>query len=79
MTDSQKQWLSEHPKFKVWSPHPWVTLKSWTDVGYLTPDGRVIPDGKHSGWGGLHLISTDDTLYVVPKGSTKVGREYDMV
>lgn len=78
MTNEQKEWLNENPRFSVWKPQPIVSIKSWTDVGFVSPDGRFIPDGK-----GVPfirgIISSGDTLYVVPKNSVKVGREYHVV
>ena len=77
MTDDQNKWLATKPEFDVWRPHGAVSFYGWTDVGYLTPDGRFIPDGTTHGWAyPTHLMSSGDTLYVVPKGSVKVGREY---
>lgn len=77
MEERQTNWLSENPKFSVWRSHGAVSICGWADVGYLTPDGRFIPDGTAHGWAyPMHLMSSGDTLYVVPKGSVKVGREY---
>lgn len=47
----------------------------WADVSWLCPSGRLIPDGGMPGFGKGTLISAGDTLYVLPKGSIKVGRE----
>lgn len=78
MTDGQVQWMTDNPRFKSWRPKGIVTTTGWTDVGYVTPAGEFIPDGK-----GVpfmpNLISTEDALYMVPKGCIKVGREYAIV
>jgi hypothetical protein len=69
--------MVEHPRFKHWRPQGAVSIYGWTEVGYLMPDGKFVPDGKHYYWGGgLHLMGSGDTLYVMPKGAMKVGREF---
>jgi hypothetical protein len=77
MTDAQKKWMSDHPKFKFWQPHGVMSLYGWTDVGFLMPDGKLVPDGEHHNWAWpMHLMSSGGTLYVMPKEATKVGREF---
>lgn len=78
MTPAQQEWLKASGH-KPWRPHYAVTIYQWTDVGYVFPDGRFVPEGTHHGWARpLHLMSSGDTLYVVPKDAIKVGREYMM-
>lgn len=76
MTYGQTKWMVEHPGFKHWRPQGIVSIYGWTDVGWLMPSGKFVPDGEHRYWGGLHTMSSGDTLYVMPKGAWKVGREF---
>lgn len=79
MTAEQKKWLEEHPGFKNWGPKGIVSLYHWTDVGYVFPNGTFVPEGQHHGWAWpMHLMSSGDTLRVIPKDAVKVGREYMM-
>lgn len=75
MTETQAKWLADHPAFKAWRPPNMVVSTWWADVSWLCPSGRLIPDGGMPGFGKGTLISAGDTLYVLPKGSIKVGRE----
>jgi hypothetical protein len=78
-TDEQKKWLSEHPAFKRWFPHSLVTIKGWTDVGYVTPQGQLVKGelAYLPYMGGA--FSLGDTIYARNVHLVKVGREYDMV
>ena len=78
MTPQQQAWLRSNPKHSIWRPHPPVTLRQWADIGRVTPGGQFIPEGKPVPFH-PDLTSAGDTLYVVPEGCIKVGREYDVV
>jgi hypothetical protein len=77
--DSKRQWLEANPDFKYWRPQGLLSLSRWKDVGWVTNEGRFIPEGDDRFYGGLHLNSHGDTLYVVPAGASKVGREYSTI
>ena len=73
---SKREWLDANPDFKHWRPQGVLSMRAWKDVGWVTVDGQFIPQGDDRFYGGLHLDSYGDTLYVVPSGASKVGREY---
>lgn len=77
--DSKRQWMEANPDFKYWRPQGLLSLSRWKDVGWVTEDGRFIPEGDDRFHGGLHLNSHGDTLFVVPAGASKVGREYSNI
>ena len=77
MSPEQKKWLDEHAAFTVWRPHGVVSIYGWADIGYLMPTGDYVAEGIHHGWAWpMHLMSSGDTLYVMPPDAVKVGREY---
>lgn len=76
MSRDQQRWLAEHPQFKRWKPHGIVSMYGWTDVGYLLPNGDFVLDGKHHFWGGAHLMSSNNTLYLMSSEAMKIGREF---
>lgn len=76
---SKKQWMEANPDFKLWRPQGLLSMTGWKDIGWVTNDGRFIPEGESRFTGGLHLNSYGDTLYVVPKGASKVAREQSMI
>lgn len=77
MTEEQRKWLEENPEFKPWGQHGVVSIYGWTDVGYLFPNGTLVSDGQHHSWAWpTRLMSSGDTLYVIPDEAFKVGHEY---
>lgn len=76
MSDEQTEWLKANPQFKPWRPQGVVSVMKWADVGYLMPYGKFVPEGTFTPGFGGKLMSSGDTLYVMPRGAMKVGREY---
>lgn len=77
MTAEQKLWMQEHPEHKQWEPHGMVSIYGWTDVGWVFQNGKFAADGTHHYWGGSHLMSSGDTLYMMAGSKAlKVGREF---
>lgn len=77
MTEEQKAWMEAHPEFKPYGRHGAVSIYGWADVGYLFPNGELVPEGQHHSWAWpTRLMSSGDTLYVIPDEAFKVGREY---
>lgn len=64
---------------KPWKPHGIMSIQGWGRVGYLMPSGKYVPEGesKQRAWP-THLMSSGDTLYVVPPEAIKLGREYQI-
>lgn len=79
MTEQQTAWMREHPTFKYWKPQGLFSCKGWTDVGWVMRSGTFVADGEHHGWGGVHTMSSGDTLYVMQgSDAIKVAREFDI-
>jgi hypothetical protein len=65
MTEDQKKWLSENPPYSPVRHGQVVSLKGWTDKGYLFDSGRFVKDdGQTLFWNVKAML---------------VGREYDIV
>lgn len=76
---SKQEWMKANPEFKPWRHQGILSFNAWRDVGWVTEDGRFIPEGDSRFYGRLHLNSFGDTLYVVPPNAAKVGREYSTI
>lgn len=77
--DSKKAWMEANPSFKLWRQLSILSLIAWKDVGWVTDEGRFIPEGDSRFYGGLHLNSYGDTLFVVPSRAWKVGCEHSTI
>ena len=79
MTPEQEKWLAANQKFKRYSRPGLMSLKGWTDIGTLTPDGRFIEgEPRYIYWFGVNnpMASLGDTLYTNPNTLVVVGREF---
>lgn len=66
MTDEQKKWLDENPKYSPVKAYGMVTLVQWADQGYLWPNGKFSPDDG-------------DTLFWNTGSAIRVGRQCPIV
>lgn len=75
MTDEQKNWLSEHPKYSRVRESGGISWKGWTDRGYLFANGSFIPDD------GQTLFPHKYPAWFATRGPSPmhVGREHDIV
>lgn len=77
-TEAQRKWLEDHPEFKVWYPHGFISIKGWTDRGCITPQGEFVAgETKPIPFMG-GAFSLGDTLYAPGSYVMRVGREYDI-
>lgn len=68
MTEDQRKWLDDNPRYSVVNERGIIALTKWEDQGYLWKNGRFsLDDGRTLFWRPLQ------------NGAVRVGREYAVV
>ena len=77
MTEAQKTWLAENPRFEMRHYLGVVSLYQWVDKGYLSPDGRFLP-GAAKAVPFTPWRSLGGTLYADMRDFISVGRKVNI-